>query len=145
MKVARETTFTNSYQVIRKLLKYAANGYLTPTTKFNTGDVKNLYTVIPRDGGRETFMRFLQKYSKRGKIGTLSIDHIWKLARLILEANCFVHTNKYYIQVRGGAMGSAFTQVFANIYMLEWEHDLIEHQAAHNEIYGRLFDRHSEM
>ena len=77
-------------------------------------------------------MRFLQKYSKRGKIGTLSIDHVWKLARLILEANCFVYNNKYYIQVRGGAMGSAFTQVFANIYMLEWEQDLIEHQAAHN-------------
>jgi hypothetical protein len=137
LAVARGTTFTNSYQVIMQLLQYEAYGYLTPTTIFNTGDVKNLYTVIPRDGGREAFMRFLQKYSKRGKIGTLSIDHIWKLARLILEANCFVYDNKYYIQVRGGAMGSAFTQVFANIYMLEWEQELIEHQLSHKEIYGR--------
>lgn len=138
--MARETTFTNSIEVIKKLAKYAADGYLRPTTKFITGDVKNLYTVIPREGGRMAFMRFLQKYSKQGRIGTLSIDHIWKLARLVLETNCFVYNNKYYIQVRGGAMGSAFTQVFANIYMLEWEQELIQHQAEHNEIYGRCVD-----
>lgn len=138
--MARETTFTNSIEVVKKLEKYAADGHLKPTTKFITADVKNLYTVIPREGGREAFMRFLRKYSKRGKIGTLSIDHIWKLARLVLETNCFVYKNKYYIQVRGGAMGSAFTQVFANIYMLEWEQELIRHQAEHNEIYGRFVD-----
>ncbi|CAF5149307.1 unnamed protein product, partial [Rotaria sp. Silwood1] len=37
-------------------------------------------------------------------------------------------------------MGSAFTQVFANIYMLEWEQDLIKHQASKHEIYGRYID-----
>jgi hypothetical protein len=35
-------------------------------------------------------------------------------------------------------MGSAFTQVLANIYMLEWEQDLIAYQASKNEIYGRF-------
>jgi hypothetical protein len=35
-------------------------------------------------------------------------------------------------------MGSAFTQVLANIYMLQWEQDLIQHQTQHHEIYGRL-------
>jgi hypothetical protein len=35
-------------------------------------------------------------------------------------------------------MGSAFTQVLANIYMLEWKQDLIKHQEIHHEIYGRL-------
>ncbi|CAF4912050.1 unnamed protein product, partial [Rotaria socialis] len=37
-------------------------------------------------------------------------------------------------------MGSAFTQVLANIYMLEWEQDLIAYQASKNEIYGRYID-----
>jgi hypothetical protein len=60
-----------------------------------------------------------------------------KMARLILDTNCFAYNNKYYKQIRGGAMGSAFTQVLANIYMLEWEQDLIQYQASHNEIYGR--------
>jgi hypothetical protein len=96
--------------------------------------------VIPREAGRQAFMRFLQKYSKQGKIGTLSMDHIWKMARLILETNCFAYNNKYYKQVCGGAMGSAFTQVYANIYMLEWEQDLIKYQTTRNEIYGRFVD-----
>ena len=34
-------------------------------------------------------------------------------------------------------MGSSFTMTLANIYMLEWEQSLIEHQTMHNEIYGR--------
>jgi len=61
-----------------------------------------------------------------------------KMARLILDTNCFVYNNQYYRQTSGGAMGSAFTQVLANIYMLEWEQDLIQYQAMHNEIYGRF-------
>ena len=35
-------------------------------------------------------------------------------------------------------MGSAFTQVFANIYMLEWEQGLIQYRAARHEIDGRF-------
>ncbi|CAF1173327.1 unnamed protein product [Rotaria sordida] len=78
------------------------------------------------------------KYSKQGKIGTFAIDHIMKMARLILDTNCFAYNNKYYKQIRGAAMGSAFTQVLANIYMFEWEQDLIQYQEKHNGIYGRL-------
>lgn len=61
------------------------------------------------------------------------------MARLILDTNSFVFNDKYYKQIRGGAMGSAFTQVLANIYMLEWEEELIQHQKVDCEIYGRLF------
>ncbi|CAF5119924.1 unnamed protein product, partial [Rotaria sp. Silwood1] len=39
-----------------------------------------------------------------------------------------------------GAMGSPFTMVLANIYMLEWEQKLIQHQNRHHEIYGRYID-----
>ena len=76
--------------------KYEADGHLTVTTKFITADVTNLYTMIPRIGALEALMRFLEKYSKRGKIGTLSIDHIMKMARLVLDTNCFAYQNKYY-------------------------------------------------
>ena len=56
---------------------------------------------------------------------TLSIDCTWKIARLILETNVFVDNDKYD------------TQVLANIYMLEWEQDLIRHQTSNKEIYGQ--------
>lgn len=80
------------------------------------------------------------KHSYQGKTGTFAIDHIMKMARLILDTNCFVFNDKYYKQIRGGAMGSAFTQVLANIYMLEWEEDLIQHQTTNHKIYGRYID-----
>ena len=68
-----------------------------------------------------------------------------RMARLILDTNCFAYDNKYYRQIRGGAMGSAFTQVLANIYMLEWEQDLIRYQMEHGEIYGRFDDIHADL
>ncbi|CAF1153797.1 unnamed protein product [Rotaria sordida] len=139
-KVARETTFINSIDVVRKLETYVADGRLTSTTRFITADVTDLYTMIPRQGALDALARFCLKHSKQGKIGTLAIDHIMKMARLILDTNNFVYNNKYYRQIRGGAMGSAFTQVLANIYMLEWERDLIQYQMARHEIYGRYID-----
>jgi len=138
LQVARHTTFINSIDVIRQLETYVTNDYLKSTTKFITCDVTDLYTMIPRQGALEALARFCLQNSKQGKIGTLTIDSIMKMARLILDNNYFAYNNKYYKQIRGGAMGSAFTQVLANIYMLEWEQDLIQYQTTHNEIYGRL-------
>jgi len=110
---------------------------LKSTTKLFTADVENLYTMVPRESGINALIEFLNKHTKNGKIGPFTIDMILRMARLILDTNYFVYNNKYYHQKRGGAMGSAFTQVFANIYMLEWEQELIQHQASRNEIYGR--------
>ncbi len=135
--MARETTFINDIDLVRKLEIYVKDGYLTETTIFITADVKDLYIMIPRAGALAALIRFLEKHSNHGKIGTLSIDHILRMARLILDTNCFVYNDKYYKQIRGRAMGSAFTQVLANIYMFEWEQDLIEHQKKYKGIYGR--------
>ncbi|CAF3855959.1 unnamed protein product, partial [Rotaria sp. Silwood1] len=140
LDVTRKYTFINDIDVNRTLEKYAANGYLTSTTKFVTSDVENLYTMIPRKGALEALGRFCIRHSKQGKIGTFAIDHIMKMARVILDTNCFAYNKKYYKQIRGGAMGSAFTQVLANIYMFEWEQDLIQYQETHNGIYGRYID-----
>ena len=128
LKAARKYTFINDIDVIRKLEKHAADGHFTSSTQFITTDVENLYTMIPRVGALEALGRFCSKHSKQGKIGTFTTDHIMRMARLILDTNCFAYNNKYYKQIRGGAMGSAFTQVLANIYMFEWEQGLIEHQ-----------------
>ncbi|CAF4104707.1 unnamed protein product [Rotaria sordida] len=140
LNVAREITFINGIDVIRKLEKYILDGHFQTTTKFIIIDVTDLYTIIPREGALHTLMRILEKNSHHGKVGTLSIDAIMRMARLILDTNCFAYNNKYYQQTRGGAMGSAFTQVLANIYMFEWEQDLIKHQTVHKAMYGRYID-----
>jgi len=94
--------------------------------------------MIPRKGALEALIRFLETHSKDRKIGTLHINTIFRMALVVLDTNCFAYMDKYYKQIHGGAMGSAFTQVLANIYMLEWEQDLIDYQIKHNEIYGRF-------
>ena len=92
---------------------------------------------MPRQGALEALMRFLEQHLHRGRIGTLSINDIIPMARLVLDTSYFAYKEKYYLQIRGGAMGSAFTMTLANIYMLEWEQSLIERQQASSEIYGR--------
>ncbi|CAF2953462.1 unnamed protein product [Rotaria sp. Silwood2] len=140
IRVARKTTFINGFDLIRTLEKYASDGCLKPNTLFITFDITNLYTMIPRQGTLEAFKRFLERHLKRGKIGTLSIDDLMRMAHLVLDTNVFVYEGKYYKQVRGGAMGSAFTQTLANIYMFEWEHELSQRQISNDEIYGRYID-----
>jgi hypothetical protein len=56
---------------------------------------------------------------------------------LVFDTNYFLYDNKYYRQIKGGAMGSPFTMTLANIYMLEWEQPLIELQLNQGELYGR--------
>jgi hypothetical protein len=73
----------------------------------------------------------------RSLIGTLSINDTMRMVRLVLDTNCFAYKDKYCLQIRGGAMGSAFTMTLANIYMLEWEQSFVEHQQACGELYGR--------
>ena len=116
---------------------YRDSGRLLTTTLFVTFDVTNLYTMIPRDGAMFTLQKFLHKHAESRRIYGMTIDTITKLTRLVLDTNCFLYENKYYQQIRGGAMRSPFTMTLANIYMWEWEQSLIEHQKTHNELYGR--------
>ena len=135
--VAKQTTFVNGIDLVRQLEKYRDSGHLMSTTQFITFDVTDLYTMIPRDGALAALGRFLNKYSVHGKIENLSVDTIMKLSRLVLDTNYFVYDEKYYRQIKGGAMGSPFTMTLANVYMLEWEQPLIDLQTSQDELYGR--------
>ena len=62
----------------------------------------------------------------------IPIDAIRKLARLVLTENVFVYEKKFYRQILGGAMGSAFTFTLANIFMWKWEKELVRRQQESN-------------
>ena len=64
VKVARQTVVINGIDVVRKLLKY----------------VSDPYTMI---------QRLSIKHANEGKVDTLTIDHIMRMARLILDTNFF--------------------------------------------------------
>jgi hypothetical protein len=136
-RVAKSSTFINDIDFVRQLEEYRDQRRLLSTTLFITFDVTDLYTMIPRDGALAALGRFLIRHSQNGKINQMTIDTLMKMARLVLNTNCFAFENKYYLQIRGGAMGSPLTMTLANIYMYEWEQTLIEYQKTHNEVYGR--------
>ncbi|CAF1390769.1 unnamed protein product [Rotaria sp. Silwood1] len=125
--VTKDITFINSIDLIQKLKQYEQKRYLTSTTLFVIFVVTDLYTMIPRDGAISALRRFCNKYSVNGKIGNLKVETIIKLASVVLDTNSFAYKDKYYRQIKGGAMGSPFTMFLANIYMLEWEQKLIQH------------------
>ncbi|CAF1284685.1 unnamed protein product [Rotaria sp. Silwood1] len=118
LRAARQTTFINGIDLVQALEKYVTNDHLKPTTLFITFDVENLYTMIPRQGALEILLQFLEQHLHHNKIGSIRIDDIKRMARLVLDTNSFAYEHKYYRQIRGGAMGSAFTRTLANIYML---------------------------
>ncbi|CAF1677602.1 unnamed protein product [Adineta ricciae] len=112
-EVVKETTFINNLHFVRTLEKYRDSGRLSSTKLFISGDADNLYTMIPRDGAILALLKFLNKYTQNHRIVGMT------MARLVLYTNCFVFEDKYYLQIRGGAMGSPFTVTLANIYMFE--------------------------
>ncbi|CAM4972748.1 unnamed protein product, partial [Rotaria socialis] len=59
---------------------------------------------------------------------------------IVIKENVFVYEKKFYRQVIGGAMGSAFTLTLANIFMWKWEKQLVHRLKVSNEIYGRYID-----
>ena len=139
-RVARQTTFVNGINLVRRLELHQDLGYLTPTTTFVTFDVAALYTMIPRDGALIVLEEFLCKYAQNGLIHGMTIDTLMNMTSSVLDTNCFVYENKYYQQIRGGAVGSPFAMTLANIYMLKWKQRLIGNQKRHNELYGRYID-----
>lgn len=102
---------TNHFISIIKKLK------IPKTSFFFTIDVKNLYTNIEIDKGVEVIKKYLEKYPEENRPD----EHIIKLLKINLERNDFVFNRKYYLQIKGTAMGKRFAPSYANIFMANWE------------------------
>jgi len=132
----QQTTFIDGVQFIRRLELYVSLGLLKPTTHLCTGDITDLYTMLPQQESIRILKLFLNHF-KYTHVQRMTIDAIESLARLVLTENVFFYENKYYRQIKGGAMGSPFTLTLANIFMWHWEQKLVEQQRNSNELYGR--------
>lgn len=88
---------------------------------FFSMDVDNLYTNIPIEAGIGCVRRIFEQYPdpKRPDVELL------KLLDINLCRNDFVFDDKYYLQVKGTAMGKRFAPAYANIFMAYWEHDAL--------------------
>ncbi|CAM4848863.1 unnamed protein product [Rotaria magnacalcarata] len=138
-KHARSTTIIDGVDLIHRLEAYRTNGYLKRKTYFCTFDITDLYTMLPQEESLDILIEFLLQYGYQ-KVQNIPIDIIRKLALIVIKENVFVYEKKFYRQVIGGAMGSAFTLTLANIFMWKWERQLVRRLEASNEIYGRYVD-----
>jgi hypothetical protein len=135
-KHVRSTTIIDGVDLIHRLETYVENDYLKPTTHLCTFDITDLYTMLPQEESLDVLTEFLLQFGYH-KVKGIPIDAIRKLARIVITENAFIYEKKFYRQVIGGAMGSAFTLTLANIFMWKWEKELVNRQLASNEIYGR--------
>jgi len=135
-KHVRSTTIIDGVDLICRLESYVENGYLKSPTYLCTFDITDLYTMLPQAESLDVLTEFLLEHGYH-KVKGVPLDAIRKLARLVLTENVFVYEKKFYRQVVGGAMGSAFTLTLANIFMWKWEKTFVRRQLAANEIYGR--------
>ena len=106
--------------------------------KVVTFDVADLYTIIQRRGALQALLRFFVSHLQHDRTGK-PIDqryHAKVSSRAIHQRPC-VPGQKYYLQMRGGVMGSAFTMSLADIYMWEWEQPSVEHQQVCDELDDR--------
>ncbi|CAF1434692.1 unnamed protein product [Adineta steineri] len=113
---SHKTRIIDGLGLLSKLKHYIQNGHLKSTTFFVTFDITNLYTMLPQEESLKILGEFLQEHHC-DRVNEISIDTIIELGRIVLQANVFVYGNKFYRQIIGGAMGSAFTLTLANIFM----------------------------
>ena len=132
----KQTTIIDGVHLIRQLEKYISLGLLKPTTHLCTFDITDLYTMLPQEESIAILKKFLLQFNHQHVKG-MTIDAIESLARIVLTENVFIYNNKYYRQIKGGAMGSPFTLTLANIFMWHWEQQLVQYQKNSNELYGR--------
>ena len=132
----QQTTIIDGIFLLRRLQKYISLGLLKPTTLLCTLDITDQYTMLPQEEAITILKKFLVRFGHHHVKG-MTLYAIESLARIVLTENVFIYNNKYYRQVKGGAMGSPFTLTLANIFMWHWEQKLVEQQIASNELYGR--------
>ena len=101
-----------------------------------TFDVESLYTNIQPNKGIEALM----KVYRRAGIFQYSFEEIKSLLEISLSNNDFKFNNEWYLQVSGTAMGKKYAPNYANIFMANWEYEIMEKAKCKPKFYARFLD-----
>lgn len=101
-----------------------------------TIDIDSLYTNIETAAGIEAVRKCMEKYpdSKRPD------EYILKLLDINLNKNDFEFDSKFYLQIKGTAMGKKFAPSYANIFMAAWEESALSSFPLKPHAYFRFLD-----
>ncbi|CAF3804399.1 unnamed protein product [Rotaria sp. Silwood1] len=137
-KIASKTTVTSGFELLKQLLEWS-KANIREDTLFCTIDVMDLYTMVPQTEGVLSLKKMLD-HLKLKQIGGLKIETIIRLSRFVIQNNYFSYNNKFYHQVRGGAMGSPLTLTIANCYMFFYEQQIVKQINNSGGLYFRYID-----
>lgn len=98
-----------------KKLKIPTNSY------FFTLDIDSLYTNIETPSGIQAVKNIFYKYPDKKRPDKEIID----LLQINLTRNDFIFDNQFYLQIKGTAMGKKFAPSYANIFMAQWEEEVM--------------------
>ena len=90
-----------------------------PCATMATRDVAALYPNVDINGAICAFSKFI-----KGEVPPKMHKYVMKLIRVIMKNAICQFNGKFYLQVRGTAMGNSTAVLFANIWLFELEHKL---------------------
>ena len=103
----------DTYHFISMIKKWR----IPPQAYFFSMDVSSLYTNIPIEAGIKCVSQIFDKYPDPNRPDS----ELLQLLDLNLKRNDFAFNEKYYLQIKGTAMGKKFAPAYANIFMAAWE------------------------
>uniref|UniRef100_A0A803K106 Reverse transcriptase domain-containing protein n=1 Tax=Xenopus tropicalis TaxID=8364 RepID=A0A803K106_XENTR len=113
------------------LQKLSEIGQLSDEFLLATFDVTSLYTSIPHVEGINAVKKLL---CECGQYSSVEVNFFVQILSFILQKNFFKFQDKFYLQIRGTAMGSKVAPAYANSFMSWFEEEHVYSNA--------LFTRH---
>lgn len=103
---------------------------------FFSMDVESLYTNIPIQAGIACIRKAFEEHPDPKRPD----EELLKLLHINLTRNDFMFNGKYYLQIKGTAMGKKFAPAYANIFMAYWEKEAFLKCKAKPAYYLRYLD-----
>ena len=101
-------------------------------------DVKSLYTNIPINEGILCIKKQFDKFPDPKRPD----KQLLQLLDINLTRNDFEFDDKFYLQIKGTAMGKKFAPAYANIFMANWEEEVFPKCHIKPTHYLRYLDEH---
>lgn len=96
--------------------------WIPSNSYFFSMDVNSLYTNIDIQSGISSVKKCFEKYPDPKRPD----EELLQLLEINLTKNDFVFNEKFYLQIKGTAMGKKFAPAYANIFMANWEEEVFK-------------------
>ena len=105
-----------------------------------TADVDAMYTNIDHEMGLEAIRKALEQNPPTTERPRIPDSYLLQLLEISLKQNDFVFNGVTYLQLKGTAMGKKFAPSYANIFMAQWEDEILQRSHLKPLTWNRFLD-----